>query len=73
MLWQGSACIFAALSHRPFQQGLARRYSLLTIGFNIMQIMVLLAPLGWTPQVHLWWLAGLCTTGLLMLSAWMAK
>lgn len=73
MLWQGSACIFAALSHRPFQQGLARRYSLLTIGFNIMQIMVLLAPMGWTPQVHLWWLAGLCTTGLLMLSAWMAK
>ncbi len=73
VLWQGSACIFAALSHRPFQQGQARRYSLLTMGFNTLQLAVLLAPLGWAPQVHLWWLAGLCATGLLALSAWMAK
>lgn len=73
VLWQGSACIFAALSHRPFQQGQARRYSLLTMGFITLQLAVLLAPLGWAPQVHLWWLAGLCATGLLALSAWMAK
>lgn len=73
VLWQGSACIFAALSHRPFQQGQARHYSLLTIGFNAVQFTVLLAPVGWTPQVHLWWLTGLCTAGLLLLSAWMAK
>jgi hypothetical protein len=73
VLWQGSACIFAALSHRPFQQGQARRYSLLTMGFNAVQLAVLLVPLGWAPQAHLWWLAGVCTAGLLALSAWMAK
>ena len=73
VLWQGSACIFAALSHRPFQHGQARRYSLLAMGVSALQLVVLLAPVGWTAHVHLWWLAGLCAAGLLAMSAWMAK
>lgn len=73
VLWQGSACIFAALSHRPFQQGRERRYSLLAMALCAVQMAVLLAPVAWTPLAHLWWLAGISSAGLLALSAWMAK
>ncbi len=76
VLWQGSACLFAALSHRPFQQGRERRYSHLAIAFDALQLLVLALPLlgaaAWPPAIHLWWLAGVSSAGLLALSVWMA-
>ena len=76
VLWQSSACLFAALSHRPFQQGRERRYSHLAIAFDALQLLVLTLPLlgaaVWSPTEHLWWLAGVSSTGLLALSLWMA-
>lgn len=76
VLWQGSACLFAALSHRPFQQGRERRYSYLAIAFDALQLLVLALPLlgaaAWPPALHLWWLAGVSSAGLLALSLWMA-
>lgn len=76
VLWQSSACLFAALSHRPFQQGRERRYSHLAIAFDALQLLVLTLPLlgaaVWSTTEHLWWLAGVSSTGLLALSLWMA-
>ena len=76
VLWQSSACLFAALSHRHFQQGRERRYSHLAIAFDALQLLVLTLPLlgaaVWSPTEHLWWLAGVSSTGLLALSLWMA-
>jgi len=75
VLWQGSACISAALSHRPFQHAQERQYSWLAMALQALQLVVLVAPLwapqGWSAEVHLWWLAGTSAIGLLVLSAWM--
>ena len=75
VLWQGSACISAALSHRPFQHAKERQYSWLAVALQALQLVVLVAPLwappGWSAEVHLWWLAGTSAVGLLVLSAWM--
>ncbi len=75
VLWQGSACISAALSHRPFQHAQERLYSWLAIALQALQLVVLVAPL-WAPQR--WsaestfggWRAA-PAIGLLVLSAWM--
>lgn len=76
VLWQASACVFAALSHRPFQQGQESRYSQWSIAFDVLQLLVLAAPLllGWPlpATTHAWWLAGTCALGLIALSGWMA-
>ncbi len=45
VLWQGSACLSAAFSYRPFQAGAARTYSWACIGIAIAQGLVLLSPL----------------------------
>ena len=45
----GSACISAALSHRPFQHAQERQYSWLAIALQALQLVVLVAPL-WAPQ-----------------------
>lgn len=75
VLWQGSACVFAALSHRPFQTGQARRYTYCAITVQVLQLAVLCWPLvqaqPWSAPVHLWYLASTCTAGLLALSLWM--
>lgn len=49
VLWQGSACISAALSHRPFQHAQERQYSWLAMALQALQLVVLVAPL-WAPQ-----------------------
>jgi len=45
VLWQGSACLAAALSHLPFQNHNARRYSLVCISMAVVQGLVLVAPI----------------------------
>ncbi len=80
VLWQASACLFAALGHRPFQSGRESHYSYATIAYQLLQWLVLALPLlapslvtgGWTPTLHLWLLAGTSSLGLLGLAAWMA-
>ena len=80
VLWQASACLFAALGHRPFQSGRESHYSYATIAYQLLQWLVLALPLlapslvtgGWTPTLHLWLLAGVSSLGLLGLAAWMA-
>ena len=80
VLWQASACLFAALGHRPFQWGRESPDSYATIAYQLLQWLVLALPLlapslvtgGWTPTLHLWLLAGTSSLGLLGLAAWMA-
>jgi hypothetical protein len=77
VLWQGAACVLAASSHLPFQQGRARRFSHAAIAFDAMQLLALGTPLLLghllSPVVHVWWLAGLSTAGLLALYVWLAR
>jgi hypothetical protein len=72
-LWQACACLLAAGSHLPFQQGRASRFSLAAIGFDAMQLLVLCAPLLLGQEVdaatHAWWIAGASAVGLLALTA----
>lgn len=75
VLWQGCACLFAAHAHLPFQRGQARQYTMASIGFEAVQLLVLLWPLSGAdhdPQAHLWALSGVSAGGLLLLTGWMA-
>lgn len=74
VLWQCSACLFAAHGHLPFQGGTARQFSWATIAFNTVQLCVLVLPLALTSihaEQHVWWLAGSSACGLLALTLWM--
>ncbi len=51
VVWQGSACIVAALSHLPFLTGSARRFSWLCIGVASLQLGALLAPVAFSTQL----------------------
>ena len=76
VLWQGCACVFAALGHFPFQRGMARKFSQAAIGFNALQLIVLGAPLALdalAPVTHIWWVASTSATGLLALAAWFIR
>lgn len=85
VLWQGGACVFAALSYRPFQTGQARRYTYAAIAVQMLQLAVLCWPLVqepswglwdgplWSAQQHLWYLASTCGLGLLLLGGWMYR
>ncbi len=74
-LWQASACMLAACSHLPFQQGRASAFSYAAIGFDALQLLVLLAPwlVGYSPDAatHAAWLGGVSTLALLGLSSWL--
>jgi uncharacterized membrane protein YqaE (UPF0057 family) len=77
VLWQGSACLSAAFSYRPFQVGAARTYSLACIGITIAQGLVLLSPLtvgisvGAIQQMAL--LGLVSSLSLLGLTSWLTK
>jgi uncharacterized membrane protein YqaE (UPF0057 family) len=77
VLWQGSACLSAAFSHRPFQPQSATTYSWLCIGLALAQGLVLLAPLAFyspiSPTEHVSGFALISSLGLLVLTLWMAK
>lgn len=72
VLWQAGACLLAACSHLPFQQGRASTFSYAAIGFDAMQLLVLCAPLvlglGLTAAAQAWWLGGASAIGLLALT-----
>ncbi|RYF06872.1 MAG: hypothetical protein EOO31_08455 [Comamonadaceae bacterium] len=75
VLWQCSACLFAAHGHMPFQRGIARQFSWATIGFNTLQLGVLMFPLilhSPGSLAHLWLLAGTSAFGLMVLMAWIS-
>jgi uncharacterized membrane protein YqaE (UPF0057 family) len=77
VLWQGSACLSAAFSHRPFQTQSASAYSWACMALGAVQALVLLAPTGLAhpidAQQHMAAFALGSSLGLLGLTAWMAK
>ena len=77
VLWQGSACLSAAFSHRPFQTQSTRAYSWACMALGLLQALVLLAPIGMalpvTAEQHMAAFAWVSSLGLLGLTAWMAR
>jgi uncharacterized membrane protein YqaE (UPF0057 family) len=77
VLWQGSACLSAAFSHRPFQTESARAYSWACMALGLLQAVVLLIPTGLAQPIdatqHIVAFALISGLGLLGLTAWMAK
>jgi hypothetical protein len=77
VLWQGSACLSAAFSHRPFQTQSANAYSWACITLGMLQAFVLLAPIGITLPVtaehHIAAFAWISSLGLLGMTGWMAR
>jgi uncharacterized membrane protein YqaE (UPF0057 family) len=75
VLWQGSACLSASASHRPFQMGAARQYSAFCIGIALLQIVLVFSPgvfnLGLSPQQHLLVFTLISSVCLLALAKWM--
>lgn len=75
VLWQGSACLSASVSHRPFEMGVARQYSALCIGIALLQIVLVFSPgvfnLGLSPQQHLLVFTLISSICLLTLAKWM--
>jgi uncharacterized membrane protein YqaE (UPF0057 family) len=76
-LWQGSACLSAAFSHRPFQTQSASTYSWACMALGLLQTLVLLAPMGLAEPIdaaqHIAAFALVSSLGLLGLTVWMAK
>ena len=77
VLWQGSACLSAAFSHRPFQTQSTRAYSWVCMALGVLQAFVLLAPMGMTLPVtaeqHMAAFAWISSLGLLGMTVWMAR
>ena len=77
VLWQGSACLSAAFSHRPFQTHAANAYSWACMAIGLLQAVVLLAPVvlaqHMEPAQHMMTFAFVSSVGLLGLAAWMAR
>jgi len=77
VLWQGSACVSAAFSHRPFQTQSAPAYSWACMTLSGIQAAVLLIPMNFTlpidPVQHMTVFALMSSLGLLGLSVWMSR
>ena len=78
VLWQGSACLSAAFSHRPFQSQSARSYSWACMGLGVLQTFVLLAPMGLLAQSmdaehHMATFSLVSSLGLMTLTIWMSR
>ncbi|WP_310614567.1 hypothetical protein [Limnohabitans sp.] len=77
VLWQGSACLSAAFSHRPFQTQSASAYSWGCMALGVLQALVLLAPMGLAQpidaQQHMAAFALVSSLGLFALTVWMAR
>jgi hypothetical protein len=77
VLWQGSACLSAAFSHRPFQTQATVKYSWACIVLALLQGLVLTLPMvlneaiGAIPLITVFALVS--ATGLSMMTAWMAR
>jgi uncharacterized membrane protein YqaE (UPF0057 family) len=77
VLWQGSACLSAAFSHRPFQTQSANSYSWACMALGMLQAGVLLAPMGLAQPIdaaqHMAAFALVSGLGLLGLTVWMSR
>jgi hypothetical protein len=77
VLWQGSACLSAAFSHRPFQTQSASAYSWACMALGLLQAVALLAPIGLAQPIdaeqHMAAFALISSLGLLGLAVWMAR
>jgi uncharacterized membrane protein YqaE (UPF0057 family) len=77
VVWQGSACLSAAFSHRPFQAQAAEKYSWACLGLAFAQTLVLLTPIGLGLPVnsenHILAFALISSFGVLVLTRWMSK
>jgi hypothetical protein len=77
VLWQGSACLSAAFSHRPFQTESASTYSWACIGLGALQAATLLIPMGLAQPIdatqHMSAFALVSSLGLLSLTVWMSR
>jgi hypothetical protein len=51
VVWQGSACVVASLSHLPFLMRSARKFSWLCIGVTSLQLGALFAPVAFSTQL----------------------
>ena len=78
VLWQGSACLSAAFSHRPFQTQMTETYSWACISLAGVQTLVLLVPFLESPTAinaaqHMSAFALVSGLGLFALTVWMAR
>lgn len=77
VLWQGSACLSAAFSHRPFQTQSASAYSWACMALGVLQALVLLVPMGLAQPIsaeqHMAAFAWVSGLGLVGLTVWMAR
>lgn len=77
VLWQGSACLSAAFSHRPFQTQSASAYSWASMALGVLQALVLLVPMGLAQPIsaeqHMAAFAWVSGLGLVGLTVWMAR
>ena len=75
LLWQLAASAMAALSHRPFRFGQARRYTGQCLAINAGQALLVLAPplWGWGLSTQLWALSLWLSTGLGLQALWAAR
>ncbi len=77
VLWQGSACLSAAFSHRPFQTQAASTYSWACMALGMLQAGVLLAPMGLAQPIdaeqHMAAFALVSSLGLWAITAWLSK
>ena len=79
VLWQGSACVSATFSHRPFQKQSANTYSQVCILVSVIQTIILTLPItltfssGISPSTHINLLAFTSSIGLISLSIWMYR
>jgi uncharacterized membrane protein YqaE (UPF0057 family) len=77
VLWQGSACLSAAFSHRPFQTQSAHAYSWACMAVGALQAAVLLVPMGLaqpiSAQQHMAAFGLVSSLGLLAVTFWMAR
>ena len=77
VVWQGSACLGAALSHLPFKAHCAEKYSWFCIGVTFLQGVALLAPFIFSIQLQaetlINWFTAISSIGLLALSWWLTQ
>ncbi len=77
VMWQGSACLSAAFSHRPFQTQSASAYSWACMALGLLQAGALLVPMGLAQPIdaaqHMVAFALVSSMGLLGLAGWMSR
>jgi uncharacterized membrane protein YqaE (UPF0057 family) len=77
VLWQGSACLSAAFSHRPFQTQSAHAYSWACMAVGALQAVVLIVPMGLAQRIsaeqHMAAFGLVSSLGLMAITFWMAR